>query len=121
MTFDIANNLYIAAQETLLAYAIPNEKTKVETPAATAIENNSSVAQVAVATTKVYPSPAVNAVNIETAEEISAISVYNVAGAMVATNNDIEGNRAVIDVESLASGIYFVRINNTETVRFIKK
>ena len=121
MTFDIANNLYIAAQETLLAYAIPNEKTKVETPAATAIENNSSVVQVAVATTKVYPSPAVNAVNIETAEEISAISVYNVAGAMVATNNDIEGNRAVIDVESLASGIYFVRINNTETVRFIKK
>lgn len=121
MVFDIADNLYIAAQEAVHVYAIPSEKTTAETPAATAIENNSSVAQVAVATTKVYPSPAVNAVNIETAEEISAISVYNVAGAMVATNNDIEGNRAVIDVESLASGIYFVRINNTETVRFIKK
>lgn len=123
MAFDIANNLYVAANAELAVYAIPGVGDKAVTPAnGTIFVKESSVEQnMAVSDTKVYPNPASVAVNVEASEEIATVSVFNMSGAAVAVGCNVEGNHAVINVEGLASGVYFVRINDKETVRFIKK
>ena len=40
---------------------------------------------------------------------------------MVNASSNVNGNNATINVSELASGIYFVRINNGAAVRIIKK
>ena len=60
-------------------------------------------------------------VNIETTEAITSIAVYNMSGAAVNADYSVNGNNATINVNGLASGVYFVRINNGEAVRVIKK
>ena len=123
MAFDIAGNLYVAGNTEWAVYSIPGGSDKAVTPAnGTIFVNESSVEQnMAVSDTKVYPNPASVAVNVEASEEIATVSVFNMSGAAVAVGCNVEGNHAVINVEGLASGVYFVRINDKETIRFIKK
>ena len=79
------------------------------------------VENVAAAATRVYPNPATDVVNVEAAEAIESIAVFNISGAMVNASSNVNGNNATINVSELASGIYFVRINNGAAVRIIKK
>ena len=54
--------------------------------------------------------------NIETTENIVSIKVYNTTGALV-----LESSETTIDLGDLASGLYFVKVNDMESVKIIKK
>ena len=49
------------------------------------------------------------------------MAVFAASGAVVNANASIAGNAATLNVSGLASGIYFVKINGNQVVRFIKK
>lgn len=123
MAFDVAGNLYLASNKAFQVWALPTEDNSAVTPAVgTILVNESSVDEVAatVATT-VYPNPATDVLNVKAGEAITSVAVYNMSGAMVIADGAIDGNNASINVSSLTSGIYFVKINGKEAVRFIKK
>lgn len=58
---------------------------------------------------KVYPNPVTNVVNIQTATEFDNVSFYNSLGESVM---EVEGNNTQIDISSLSSGLYFMKITH---------
>ncbi len=75
------------------------------------------------ATLRLYPNPVVDEFTIETSADINAIMIYNLSGAMIQPDAcDIDGSKAVVNVGSLPTGIYFVKMQGNNNVgKFIKK
>ncbi|EMY81922.1 secreted Por secretion system protein C-terminal sorting domain [Psychroflexus gondwanensis ACAM 44] len=71
----------------------------------------------------VYPNPTQDVWNIKTTVNISSVKVYNLMGNLV-LNQKVDANEAVISSEGLATGVYFVKIENEanyfKTVKVIK-
>jgi len=72
-----------------------------------------------------YPNPAASALNIQTKKEaaIYSISIYNVLGQLVLVNTNFQQSKT-IDVSSLKTGNYLIRINSDKGIsntKFIKK
>ncbi|WP_188372965.1 FG-GAP-like repeat-containing protein [Winogradskyella haliclonae] len=70
----------------------------------------------------VYPNPVKDILNIETNIELKEIEIFNVLGQKVL----MDFNNKKINVSSLISGTYFIKINDvadsiTKTIRFIKR
>ncbi|RXR17268.1 T9SS type A sorting domain-containing protein [Flavobacterium amnicola] len=73
----------------------------------------------------VYPNPVSNVLNITAKEtiEINSINIYNTLGQLVLVIPNAE-NIKVVDVSSLTSGNYFIKINSdqgTSNTKFIKQ
>lgn len=121
---DYAGNLYILHQGGLRVWALPNDNNVVTTPATDTItvESDSSVDSIEAAeVVKVYPNPTTDVLNIRSTKAIEKIEVFNLSGAMVNASCNINGAQATINVSDLVAGIYFVRLNNGQAIRFIKK
>jgi hypothetical protein len=71
-----------------------------------------------------YPSPAAQALHIDAATPIKTISIYNTVGVSVLTQSTNTPSE-IVDVSSLAHGIYFVRIEfadgQVENSQFMKQ
>ncbi|ESU21187.1 hypothetical protein FEDK69T_25540 [Flavobacterium enshiense DK69] len=72
-----------------------------------------------------YPNPVKDVLNIETKQtiEVSSINIYNQLGQLVLLVPNAQ-NVSKVDVSSLASGNYFIKINSdkgTSNTKFIKK
>lgn len=121
--FDYAGNLFVLYQQGLQKWAIPADDNKVTTPAegTITIEHDGVEGVEAATATRVYPNPATDVVNVEATVAIENVEVFNLAGARVSAQSNINGNNATINVSDLAAGVYFVRINNGSAVRIIKK
>ena len=64
-----------------------------------------------------YPNPTVGKLNIESAEGINLLTIYNVLGQPVVTERNL-GNNTVMDLTSLPKGTYTMHLNlqNGQTV-----
>ena len=70
---------------------------------------------------QIYPIPAHSTITVKSPEAINSIVIYNEAGAEV-MNIDGDGETiTTVNIESLATGYYFVKVNNQELVKIIKK
>jgi hypothetical protein len=66
----------------------------------------------------VYPNPVKNGIlNISGAEEVKSVDVYNILGSKI----EIPYENGSLQVNNLAAGTYFLRINNTHSFKFIKE
>ena len=127
LSFDAAGNLYAYHRGAgLRVYSIANDnptaiskakKSLVITGLVSGIEG---VEADAAAQVSVYPNPATDVVNVEAGEEIESIVIFNLTGAMVSAPTDIQGNKATIAVDNLATGSYIVKVNK-QAVQLIKK
>ena len=72
-----------------------------------------------------YPNPAESYVTIESAEPIVQVNVYSISGTEVLRQVYNEANNVNLDVSSLASGLYLLRITKfdgtKEIIKFKKK
>ena len=120
--FDLAENLLVANSKSLDVFALPGvtKQGVTEGPSFTA-HNASVVSAVDGKKVSVYPNPAVDVLNVKSNAEITNVAVFAASGAVVNANASIAGNAATLNVSGLASGIYFVKINGNQVVRFIKK
>ncbi len=64
-----------------------------------------------------YPNPTVGQLNIESAENINQVSIYNTLGQQILVNTNL-GNKTVMDLTNLPKGNYTMRLTlqNGETV-----
>jgi hypothetical protein len=74
----------------------------------------------------VAPNPATTEVNIRmNTGEISRIDLIDLNGRLVLTNNSVSGNQTAVNLAGIPSGIYMLRVFNTEnavmTTRVIKQ
>lgn len=68
----------------------------------------------------IYPNPASDVIYIKTAQEItSVVSIYRVDGVLVFQNQVSSENKS-IDISSLTSGLYLLRVNN-QAIKFLKQ
>ena len=70
----------------------------------------------------VYPNPVNDVLNISNLESNSTVAIFNVLGTMISTHS--ANNSLSIDMSSLSSGVYFVRVENSETItstRIVKR
>ncbi|WP_299116069.1 FG-GAP-like repeat-containing protein [uncultured Winogradskyella sp.] len=70
----------------------------------------------------IYPNPTKDILNIETNFELKEVEIFNVLGQKVL----MDFNNKKVNVSSLISGTYFLKINDTsdsvtQTIRFIKR
>jgi hypothetical protein len=65
----------------------------------------------------IYPNPAANTLFIEGKNEIESVEIFDINAKVLISK---QGTRTV-DVSQLSAGFYFIKLNNTETFKFIKK
>ncbi len=90
--------------------------------------NEASVTGVAAAektaVVKVYPNPVGDVLNVSTGAPMQRIDVFNLMGQMVCSAS-VDGSEAVLNVASLESGCYMLRIENADgnvaSCRFVKR
>ena len=100
------DDLEMSSLYVVKAYAIVNGQTFYgpETTFQTWMENVGELEQ----TLKVYPNPTSSVLNVE-GEGVSSVEVYNTVGQRIMTQQ-VDGNKAQINTESLGNGLYVVRI-----------
>ena len=83
----------------------------------TSVVNNNVFADI-----KLYPNPAKNhfAIRSDSAEEIKEVSVFNQDGRLIKVLDSYE-HKAPINIEGLASGLYFVKITDASGYAVTKK
>jgi hypothetical protein len=70
-------------------------------------------------TIKIFPNPVINELTINNIDENSIISIYDLNGQLL-INKTAKSITEKIDVSSLASGIYFIKIINENTINTSK-
>ncbi len=68
----------------------------------------------------IYPNPASELVNVKSDYTINGIDVINFVGQTVWTNSNVASKTAKINVTSLRSGVYFVKVSTDQGVRTVK-
>lgn len=106
------------------AYAANNARI-METPmSAMATDNGGITTGVEVISTQavlnVYPIPATISVTIKCSEEIKDIEIYSESGMLVSSMSGNGEQVMTVNVSNLASGYYFMRVNNLAPVKIIK-
>ena len=69
----------------------------------------------------IYPNPVQNELTIATEEEIASVQIVDLVGNTVLTNSEVNGS---VDVSSLTSGVYVIRLTSASgvaTSKFVKK
>lgn len=75
---------------------------------------------------KAYPNPATQILNVDMSDMVSNINyeVLDISGKVVLRGSEQQVNGLKLDVEALAKGVYFVRLEtekNEDFIKFIKK
>jgi hypothetical protein len=65
---------------------------------------------------KMYPNPVRENLKIENLNDITDVSIYNVMGQVVRTLPSVMGS-IEIDMSGLANGLYFVKMQNGQSIR----
>lgn len=70
---------------------------------------------------QIYPIPAHSSITVKSPEAINSIVIYNEAGVEVININGDGETITTVNIEDLATGFYFVKVNNNAPVKIIKK
>jgi hypothetical protein len=83
----------------------------------TGIENT-----VDVKTTSLYPNPASTEITIGAGNEpVREVRISNILGQQLPLTVGYSRQQATVDVSGLRAGVYFVKINNTAVIKFVKE
>lgn len=69
---------------------------------------------------EIYPNPATSELNIKAADNISTVTITNMLGQTI-SDNRYNAPQVQVNITSLPTGVYFVRLNGTEVRKFVKK
>lgn len=62
-----------------------------------------------------------NVIHVQGIPQYSQVSVYDINGIKVMELSPVSEQEVSVDLNPLSSGIYFVRIGNLQTIKFIKQ
>ena len=69
---------------------------------------------------EIYPNPADDVLKLKSEKAISEIEIIDINGKVLKSQINLNRNNEV-NISNLPAGIYFLRINKTQTLRFIKR
>ncbi len=69
----------------------------------------------------VYPNPATSVVNVEAADVIDSISIYSLGGGEVRSVKGGDTTTMTVDVDNLAPGVYYLKVNKLPAIKLIKR
>ncbi len=72
-----------------------------------------------VSTPNIYPNPATDFIQVTGLFAAENFSIYNVLGSIVTTGS--VANNETINIESLKSGVYFIKFEDGKSLRFVKE
>ena len=67
---------------------------------------------------KLFPNPSSNVISIRGVEGVKDYTIYNILGTQLKVGKT--NNRESIDIQHLNSGLYFIRVNNEKSIKFMK-
>lgn len=126
--FDYAGNLYAVSNAAQLVSiwsmpttdntcVVPAKKSMLISKAQSSIEEPEEV----LAEVKVYPTLIANETTVEFADGINSIVVFDATGSLKWQESGIEQTKIDVDFSNMASGVYFIKVNNAKTVKVVKK
>ena len=68
-----------------------------------------------------YPNPATSQLYVSAPADIESVVVANLVGQVVVSSAESHGQSAVVDINALPAGVYFVKVNNLWLQRFVKR
>jgi hypothetical protein len=68
---------------------------------------------------QIYPNPSQSFLNISGLSKRESYTIYNNLGTVIDTGHIMSNEN--IDIKNLTSGVYFIKVSNRSTVKFIKK
>ncbi|MDP5077493.1 MAG: T9SS type A sorting domain-containing protein, partial [Nonlabens sp.] len=70
---------------------------------------------------KVYPNPTNDVITIASGQnDIEQINLYNMQGQMLLNKKTSSATAVEVDLSAYASGIYLLKVNNSQTIRVVK-
>ena len=84
------------------------------------ITANVGIDEVEALQVNIYPNPASRYINVESAEAMTDVVIYNAVGQQI-LHRDVDGNHVQLDLGGLAAGTYTLRINGAEDVQTTRK
>ena len=70
---------------------------------------------------RLSPNPTENFVNIESVNKIESIVIFDILGKKVLELSNLDSNLQTLDVTKLNSGVYVVKVNQSNTLKLIKE
>jgi choice-of-anchor B domain-containing protein len=70
---------------------------------------------------KISPNPSTDYFTIDSKFEIQNLEIFDVVGKKVKEYNNLNTNSYTINLDEFTSGLYFVKVNNTTTLKLIVK
>jgi hypothetical protein len=67
-----------------------------------------------------YPNPANDVVNVVSTTDIKTVDVLNYIGQLVYSNKSVSGKKMQLNVSTMQSGIYFVKVTTTDGLKTVK-
>ena len=67
----------------------------------------------------IFPNPSTDLITISGLFEVENYTIYNILGTQI-SNGSLVGNQ-VIDIQNLTSGLYFLKFDMENTLKFVKK
>jgi len=65
---------------------------------------------------KIYPNPVKDTLNIEYPDGVSHFKMYDISGKLL-----VEGSGTQVDLSNFQKGVYFIKVQNSEAIKFIKE
>lgn len=96
-SFRMDSGYYVRAVKSLTLSTVENNKNEVKT----------------------YPNPASNFITISGLTNKQEYLIYSILGTKI--SNGIVSNNEKIEISNLSNGLYFLKFNNGNTVKFIKE
>jgi len=66
-----------------------------------------------------YPNPAKDFVVLQSSKAVTEVKIYNTAGSLIKTISKVSDNK--INISDLAVGVYIVKVNDSDSIKLIKK
>jgi len=91
-----------------------------ESPGSDTVSFVTSVNELKSSDLQIYPNPATEIVNVKSSSTINNIEVINFLGQQVYTISGVDSKTAKINVTSLKTGVYFVKVTTEQGIRTTK-
>lgn len=88
------------------------------------VANNLSTPSYAAASYQVFPNPFTNTVQVRSSEPMTELTVFDIVGKKIWQKTSVNNNEITIDLESLNTGVYLLKIktaNGTITHKLVKQ
>ena len=66
--------------------------------------------------TKVFPNPGLNKLNIESTQQLINVTIYDLYGKLISESKQINSSTYLLNIESWSAGFYIVKINLENTI-----